>query len=1363
MTEANFDPELLPFLVSFLPPRVARTILSNPGYTTHAEAEQFPAALLMADISGFTSLTERLAEHRPEGAEELTALLNLYFRRMIDLLSAEGGEVVQFSGDALLATFARPDESLAEHVQRACQAAAQMQAAMTEFGTLSTSIGPVALGMKIMIGAGEIVALSIGGVRGRWQYIIAGPPLAAIAQAAEMASSGMIKLTPEAEQLRTDHPHPARPLESLALPDPTPELIEALRTHVPGAISYRLFEGQFGWLAELRRMSIVFLGIGGLEYDSPEHLGFLQEAMTKLQLKIYKYEGSLNKFLVDDKGTISIIIFGAPPFAHHDDPLRAVRCALELQELAEQTGLRLAVGITTGQVFTGLVGSELRREYTVMGDPVNLAARLMKRAGRGGIFCDHTTYQATRNDIDWETLTPISVRGRVAAVRCYRPLGTRRSRDRVINEQPLIGRMAEQSQMRANLSAAITGQTRVLMLEGEAGIGKTRLFYDLVRYAAEHDLVTLYGSGHSIDHETPYRAWSEIFSAYFDLDRLADAPLEQQCARVIERLHEIAPELLERAALLNDLLNLGLPESDLVRSLDPRLRQASLTALLIDLLTLWASEQPLVLALEDAQWLDPLSWKLAERIARTLDNVPLLLVIIHQPLGTLPHDHALVRLRQFASAERMVLAPMAAEEVVEVAALRLGASSLPPAVAKLISQTASGNPFVAEELAVNLLETAAIRMSDGECLQQHDLSRLEIPDNVERLVLSRLDRLGPTEQLTLKVAAVIGRVFDAMILESIYPARLDQHGLHPTLDRLVSVEMLSTLQSYSQFRTHAFKQAITHEVAYSTLLHAQRRTLHEQVAHFYEQRPVEEQPELYALLVHHWHHAGHHERELHYAVLAAQKFAAEYANQAALSHLNRALELTRDSVQRGELLWQTLHLHERTGQRERQREDLACLEVLAEQQGDQTAQARVANAWADYYLQISDYPAARAVLDQARSLTLATDQVNQARTQTLLGKIDEYEGDYRTARHFFGQALASYRSLEDQRGVAANLQNLGNAWWYLGDYAIAHNYDLEALAIMRTLGDRGGEAVSLNNIAQSELRRGNLSTARTYCEQALAVARAIGDRGSEAFSQAVLAESYLVGGDYPAAINYFAQAIPLLRAVGERRREANCLNVLGQVYRDLGNRSEAHKCCSQALNLQLAIGERSYAAYSCLNLCSVTADDDPTVAQAYCSQALALARELHNQDAEAYALAYRAWLAERAGNWQAATADYQAALAIRGDNQAAACEDQAGLIRVALAQDDQAALAQWLSVCTAYLATNEPLGIEFPVRLYLSLGDGYAAQANHDQATHWYTTAYSLLTSRATAISDPVMRNQFLNASPEHRRAFNTPAQSGQS
>ena len=1343
--------QLVEALASYVPPRVARAINANPDTSITPAAEPIEAAVLLCDISGFTNLTERLAAHG--GAEELTQLLNAYFSRMISLLAAEGGEVVQFSGDALLALFAADGDALSMSVQRANQAASQMQASMSEFARLSTSVGKVDLAMKIVIGAGTTLALSVGGVFNRWLYVLGGDPLEQVAEAMEVAERGETRLSPEALALLTPEQLAPQPLPAYTWLELTDRISTALMSYIPGAISYRMMAGQADWLAELRPLTILFLGIGGLNYRTVDDLRQIQRAMVGLQQTVYRYEGSVNKFVVDDKGVISIIIFGAPPVAHRDDPLRAVRCAIDLQQFAETLDLRLAVGITTGQTFAGPVGGTRRREYTVIGDTVNLAARLMKAAGRGGILSDHATHWATRNEINWEILAPLTVKGKAATVRIYKPLGHHRPRAQPaaeLSQALFVGRQAELSQAVELIDQSSAGQLRVLMIEGDSGMGKTALLNEIGNRWVDRGLVGLLGSGQAIEQQTPYLAWREIFASYFDLESLASPTQASQRQQVEQRIAEIAPHLSERTALLNDLLNLGLAENELTRSFseEPRLRQASLNALLIELLAIWAAERPLVLALDDAQWLDPLSWKLAQRVARSLQDSRLLLLIIYQPLKSPPADHPYHALQAMEQTAHLPLEPLGTGEIRAIAAGRLGVGSLPPDLANLVEQSAAGNPFIAEELVIGLLESGAIGVEQGACVQRQPLDRMQLPDTVQGLVLSRLDRLPAREQLTIKIAAVIGRVFGFSTLRDIHPSSLHADEVRSDLDELERDNLLLPLTSYSALRSHTFRQTVTREVAYSLLLHAQRRDLHERVARWYEAQSDDDRSDIYGLLVYHWGLAGNRERELHYAMLAGRKFAAEYANASALTYLNRALELTDEPGRCDELLWLRMQIYNRIGEREAQRADLQQLAELAERGGDRKRQAQVYNAWADLFNETSDFPAAIAALHQAKAAADAIgDQAAAARSLTIWGQVIENQGNFPAATAYYEQALEIYRQTSYPRGEANNLAHLGNISFYLSNYAAAYDYDRQALAIRRTIGDRVGEANSLSALGQSAMRLGNFDEALRYQHEALAVARAVGDRGSEAYCVSTIGETYFNLSDYAAAEEHFEQALRHCRAVGERRREANVLNMLGMVYRDVGDYGQAGSHFEQALAIYQAIGEQSYITYALLNLGYVQAiNGSPKVAAERYNAALQLARASGFRDGESYALAYAATLEADQGELEAARVGFLQALAIQTELGLGpvAAESEAGLARVALARGDLPAARAYAEHCYAHLSAHGVDGMEFPLLVYLTCFDILRATDEPARAWALLLEAHRLLMQRAEAISDPQMRESLL-------------------
>lgn len=1358
MTQKRQNPAQILTLVSYLPPAVARAIHRDPRPLEAPRHERVPAAVLLCDISGFTALTEALTSQGAGGVEELTTVLSRYFSAMIGLLEAAGGEVVQFSGDALIAMFPTGDPAeLPAVVARAEQAADGMQAAMGEFAAMSTSIGERGLAMKIAIGAGEVLAMSIGGVFKRWQYIIAGSPLRQVGEGERVARRGEIVLSPQAREARAsagDQPPYRAPVAPADLDWSAADAVtlDALRLHIPRAITARLSSVEERWLAELRRMSIVFIGVGGLEDDGDAAVGYFHTCMRALQEVTYRYEGSLNKFQVDDKGVIGVLLFGAPPMAHTDDPLRAVRCALDLQEAATLLGLRMAIGVTTDQVFAGPVGSPTRREYTVMGDAVNLAARLMQNAGQGGILCDYRTYAAIRAEVLWDELPALMVKGRAAQVRVYRPLGLPSAGDvrlaRRGAEQPLVGREPEVARLAAALDVVAAGGSRVLFIEGEEGIGKSRLVEELARQMRARGIAGLLGAAQSLTREQPYNAWREIFATYFSLDQVTDPG--QRRTQTVLRIRQIAPALLERTPLLNDLLDLGLPDTDLTRGLEPEQRQASLRALLLELLRLWATEQPLVLVVEDAHWLDELSWELAALAARALADMPLLLVCVHRVDEAESPNAA--QLRADAGDAVLALGPLTPEQTARLGAARLGVSRLADDLAHLIAERAAGNPLVAEELALSLREQGAVEVADDVGVLRPGAQELQLPASLQSLVLSRIDLLPAEEQLTLKVAAVIGAAFSAEALQAAFPEVAAPATIAHHLARLVERELVLPGEDGAG-ATHRFRQSVLQEMTYSTLLPTQRRDLHARVAAWYEGRPAESRAGSLPQLVYHWRHGGEPTRELHYARLAGQKFADEYANAAALIYIGRALELAEQGQEQLDLLWLRLQIHERTGEREPQRADLEQIAWLVEG-GDPLQQARVANAWAAYFRDISDYPAALAHLEQAERLAQAAgDRASAARALTLRGEVCEFQGALAEARTCFETALPIYRELGYRRGEANNLGRLGNIRFHLGDHEGARATFQEVLAIRSATHD-ATECYTLSNLGEVSLKLGDLEAAFAYWERAIAAARRVGDRSTEALVLGQMGYGDLARGRYTAALDAMRRSVMAFRAIGERRREAEGLNDLGMLWRDVGGLAEARRCFEQALTTQTAIGDLRGALFTSLNLGRMLIDEAADRSAQLYASALAHARELGDHESEAYARSYLAHLAEHQGRYDDAEHGFRAALAIRDalETPAAAMEERAGLARVALARGDAPAAAALARSVLAFLSAEGAEAMEFPLLAYLSCYEALRAADAPNEALSALDAAYRLLMERADSIADPDIREGMLYNVAVHRR-----------
>jgi class 3 adenylate cyclase/predicted ATPase len=1327
---------------------------------------EFSAAVLFSDISGFTVLTGKLAGYGAAGAEELTVLLNRYFSRMIDLLEQAGGEVVQFSGDAMMVVFPcssdRPGQ-LAQAVQQACLAGQQMQQAMkNEFALLDTSLGTTELGMKISIGVGQVREFFLGGVFAHWYYLIAGEPLTQVAEAEHRALKGQVVLSAEADAVLS-HPAddwPAAP--SISCIDANDDVLPFLRAYTPYVITHRLQAGQSEWLAEIRRLTVLFFNISGIDYASQQALTDMQRLVETLQQKIYHHGGTLNKILVDDKGTVGIGLFGAPPLSHQDDPLRATRCALELQTAVQAQGLNINLGLTTGLVFAGPVGSLTRREYTVMGDAVNLAARLMQSAARagGGIRSDDDTRLAAP-EIEWEALYPELMKGFSAPVALYRPIGfAQQTARREIHRRraSIIGREHELDQLALWVSQALQGRAQVVLIESEPGQGRSRLLTELIYHLRESHLSAFLDRGAALEQQTPYSAWREIFSAYLGIEGITNG--DERRERVMTHLVQIDPALPARAPLLNSLLALDLPESDLTAHLEPRLRQASLETLLLDLIGYWLTERPLLLAIEEVQWLDSLSWQLVLQLARTFHGSALVIILTAQTFEDTPDTHPWKRLQALPHVHHLPLLPLCDEDIIRLAAAQLGVPTLPAEAARLIVARSAGNPFVAEELVATLRDQQIVRVIDGDCELVGYLSDVHIPDTLQGMVLNRIDQLPAEQQLTLKVAAVIGRSFGYRTLCDVYPLPMDVAGLQNTLQILEEKGLIYQMDSNQPLYSHSFGQAFFQEVTYRTILPSQSRELHQRVAQWYEAyaRQAGESSGLYPLLAYHWRQASNDSYELLYATLAGQKLMADYANNEALGFLERALQLETDLPKRYALYELCLHVHERLGNRTAQREDLQQLQALADAgPADPTRYAHLSNAWADYYRSQAQYAEAQKALAVAlRQAQIAGDQTNEARSLTLSGQVLEHQGEYRQAREHFAQALELYCQLGDSLGEADNLSRLSSIARNLGEKTSAREAELQALQLRRKMGHRTSEATSLINLALLSQDLGETDAAWNYRQQALALARAIGDRNAEALNLSTMGMGHLMSGDYAAAQRTLQQALRLHRAMGNRLREAECQNLLGLVWRDVGDIEQARCNFEQAVAIQEDIGNRSYATYTYLNLGYVLWEQDVIVARRHFETALVYACETGNREAEAYALSYIALSYELAGDWESAVHYYQAALPLRHELQtsAPAIEDKAGLARVALGQQNLALAQAHAETCWQHLQAHGVDGIEFPIRVYLTCYDVFVAAQQEAAAWQVIEAAYQLLLSRASRISDAGLRDSMLHHIRDNQRVL---------
>src|SRR5512142_2078802 len=392
---------LTELLASYVPRLIQNRVVADPSPIEAPVAEEFQAAILFADISGFTLLTEHMAQMGPTGVEILARILNEYFGQLIDIIHNYGGDVVKFAGDAVIAVWPivpdLPGEAAAsgpvsradqwQWTMRATECAIEVHKRLTNYKVESAN-----LYLKLAVSMGKITTAHVGGVFNRWEFMMAGTPLVELGIANNLAKAGDILITPSAWKLirndcnaeimefelkeaiaqggRLESLNKPSSIFSLPKKPVIPEGAEnSLRPYIPGAVINRLTAGQSSWIAELRRVTVLFINLPDLDQDTK--LESAQNIARLVQKSVYRYEGSINKINVDDKGITIVAALGLPPFSHEDDPARGVQAALMIRKELTSLDIRSHIGITTGHIFCGSIGNDERREYTIIGNAVN--------------------------------------------------------------------------------------------------------------------------------------------------------------------------------------------------------------------------------------------------------------------------------------------------------------------------------------------------------------------------------------------------------------------------------------------------------------------------------------------------------------------------------------------------------------------------------------------------------------------------------------------------------------------------------------------------------------------------------------------------------------------------------------------------------------------------------------------------------------------------------------------------------------------------------------------------------------------------------------------------------------------------------
>ncbi len=1295
--------QLLRAVLTYVPRHLALKLMQEP-LVAQNEGQFLEGTLLFADISGFTSLSEKLKEMGgKEGAEEVVRVINAYLDEMLGVLFKYNGLLIKFGGDAMLCLFTDKDAGGDHGAMNGLRAAWEMKQTMGErFSTIEVFQQTFPLGMKVGGNSGLLFAASVG-TSDHMEYVLTGSVVEHTARAESAASKGdvlvsretyeLVKQNLKAEELEkqagfyrvTDISLPpavqaqdqwaeiegllsglANDMEGIV------ERLDSLTPYLPsGVLSRLVHDPQQGQIeGQHRPVTILFAnfvgmsdviharGVGdeaGITFDLGQYFRVMQE-------KIQHYGGAVNKVDLYDQGDKLIVTFGAPE-AQEYDAQYAARTALAMQEAMSglSSFLSQRIGINTGVVFAGNVGSSRcnRREYTVMGDDVNLAARLMTAAAPGQVLISQSVWDQIQGGFEAQALEPVRVKGKKDLIPIYLLQAERPGwEDRLLSRKirsDMVGREAELAELEKRFRDLLfRGRRQVIAITGEAGVGKSRLVDEWQRWAKTVSLppdvggtVTwLTGRGRQSGRKAN-NIFIEIVRQLlaFDKGDSQDKRWHKLSTRIKATFADSEPgwydEYSNKLVYLANFLGLDFSKrQDLAKRIEllkAQERQTQIYLAVHDLLTHAAQAGPLVLTLEDLHWADRASLDMLQFILKRVGyRSPIFFCLIYRPRIERPIWRVWREIEKEHPGSRLI----ALEELEDENCRRLlfnlmQTEQVPADFTDLVLRTTDGNPLYVEEVLLSLMDKGDIvRRDEDEAgwKVEGSVDRIDVPGTLRQIIQSRIDELAsksPGAHRALWMAAVIGDEFSEEVWRRLFVGVGGQESeFHRHLDELQQAQMIREVEYVEDEGVRwvwQFRHGLVRQAACENMLVQRWREYHREVGCLLEQESGDRLREQYAVLAHHFVEADDR-RGVDYGLRAGDDARAIYANQDALYHYGHTLTLAEKLLKQepdGGLVEQIIGLHSGMaevhhliGEYEAAHGSLqAMLELLpdVELEADERCRRMAAIHWriAHVYEYQGCYDEAMTELHTALTtlqMTKGPALSELAVIYRLIGWVQMRQGDYRKAIASCEKGLQA--ALPNDQAVIADLYDaLGFIYRRLGEYDRATIYHRDSLVLREQLDDQPGIAKTCNSLAIAIWRQGDYEQAITHYQNSLDISERIGQTAAVATLHNNLGAVYHFDlKQYDRAIDFYKRALSTHERIGDQSGVAMALGNLGEAYRDKSDLMEADGYAQLALEKSVEIGDHEGLIHTYHLLAEIyLARDDPTQAVHWGQQALEVA------------------------------------------------------------------------------------------------------------------------------------------------------------
>jgi class 3 adenylate cyclase/tetratricopeptide (TPR) repeat protein len=966
-----------------------------------------------------------------------------------------------------------------------------------------------------------------------------------------------------------------------------PQQFASPTTYTPKHLVEKILTTKSTLEGERKQVTVLFVDLSGFtslsaRLDPEEIHGLMNRAFELMLTEVHRYEGNVNQFLGDG----IMALFGAP-ISHEDHAQRAVHAALGIrkaldvyeQELQQSHGIPFQVrqGINTGLVVVGSIGTDLRMDYTAIGDTTNVAARLLQAADPKRILISEITFRHVEGYFHLRPLGGLSIKGKTDPVRAWEVISARLPRSRFEVEAargltPFVGRSVELQILTECFSKAAAGHGQVVFITGDPGIGKSRLLYQLRRRLGDQ---ATWVEGHSLSYgrSIALNPLVDLLKRNFAIE---EADSDDAIARKIERsVLLLGDDLRSTLPFLRYLLSID-PGDPAVQSMDPKARRGEIFNA-VRRLTLRACEvRPQVVVIEDIHWMDKAT---EEYLLFMHDSIPAvrgLLILTYRTGYTQPLAD-----RSFHT--RITLEDLSGEESIQIANAILGAQHLSFELRDLIVGKAEGNPFFVEEIIKSLREAGALQGMGSHYGLAHRAAGISVPETIQDLLMARIDRLPDGPKRTLHTAAVIGRDFSLRLLQR----ALGEETLDEYLVQLKSLEFIYEKRQVPDVE-YTFRHSLTQEVAYESLLHQRRRELHGLIARTVAEVYADRLEEFHPVLGHHYLRSNEADRAIEHLVKAGDRAVRLYANAEATSHYSDALtQIEKDP-----------HFH------------------------------RNAATWIDIVIKLCGVSGASADFERdlrhlARAAPLAerlADPRRQGQVLYWTGRTYYVLGRVPKGIEYAEQALAIADALGDEAFGAMPLNLLARCYFVVSDFKKAGPILERSGKQLEYLGNRIEAAPMYGGLGWSLAMLGEFERALEMAEHALALAHDAGHLPTLAACYHYRAATRLPMGDFGPAIEDLRHALALAEQIRDPFRVYMATGFLGAFLGMAGEWDAAAETLDRTFTTATRLGTKLYASLFRVFRAELSlARCELAEAVQYCREAMALATEANDRWSEAWA------------------------------------------------------------------------------------------------------------------------------------------------